>query len=189
MYFELSSCVSTIYLDFLDLERQALTVSLMICAVRHGTVLFSTTIAPGLAWSATSRVTASKAVTSVARPPPIPLILVGVLTATRIMSASPIHLEILVEKNKLGVRAGTEISSLCSSHWLSQSERDALLADMLSRESVTAGSFMNEQAFEPSRAILTSSTKPGSYIGRCFEFQRWIRLASRSTTVTVKDGF
>jgi hypothetical protein len=93
-----------------------LTVSWMSSAVLHGTVLFSTRMAPGLAWMAISLVTASKAVTSVALPAPRPFILVGVLTAISMMSASLIVFEISVEKKRFGTRAGIWISSLCSQH-------------------------------------------------------------------------
>lgn len=77
----------------------------MICAVRQGTVLFSTTIAPALAASAMSLVAASKADMFVACPAPIPVVLVGVLTLRRMRSASAIALAMSVEKNRLGVRA------------------------------------------------------------------------------------
>lgn len=118
----------------------SLTVSWMISAVRHGTVLFSTRTAPGFPWMAISRVTASRAVTSVARPPPIPFIFVGVLTAIKTMSASLIHRETSVEKKRFGVRAGIEISSRCSPHWDSHSDSAELAFDMLSKESFREGS-------------------------------------------------
>jgi hypothetical protein len=111
------------------------TVSWMSSAVLHGTVLFSTRIAPGLAWMAISLVTASSAVTSVAFPEPKPRVLVGVLTAIRTISASLIVFEISVEKKRLGMRAGITISSRCSPHWLSHSDSAELADDMLSRDS------------------------------------------------------
>ena len=134
----------------------------MSSAVLQGTVLFSTRIAPGLAWMAISLVTASNAVTSVARPAPSPLIFVGVLTAIRIMSASLIVFEISVEKKRFGTRAGMCTSSLCSPHWLSHSELAELVVDMLSKESDLVASLTKEHAFDPSRAIRRISCRPGS---------------------------
>jgi len=117
-----------------------LTVSWINSAVLQGTVLFSTRIAPGFACIAISLVTASSAVTSVARPAPKPLVFVGVLTAMRTISASLIDFDTSVEKNKFGARTETEISSLCSPHWLSHSDVAELEEDMLSKESDLVGS-------------------------------------------------
>lgn len=86
------------------------TVSLTIWAVRHGTVLFSTMIAPGLACCAISAVTASNAVMSVAHPLPAPRVLVGVLTEIKTTSASEMHRPTWVLKTRLGCLAGTTIS-------------------------------------------------------------------------------
>jgi hypothetical protein len=77
----------------------------MICAVRQGTVLFSTIIAPGFAARAMSLVAPSKADMFVACPAPTPVVLVGVLTLRRMRSASVIAFAISVEKNRLGPRA------------------------------------------------------------------------------------
>jgi len=84
------------------------TVSCTSCAVRTGTVDFSTMIAPGLACSATVATTASNVAMSVAEPAPIPRpVLVGVLTATRTTSASLMDFAISVVKKRLGCRAVT----------------------------------------------------------------------------------
>lgn len=64
-----------------------LTIFRTLSAVPTGTVLFSTMIAPGFAYLATSRIAPSKAVVFVARPAPTPNILVGVLTDMKITSA------------------------------------------------------------------------------------------------------
>jgi len=79
-------------------------------------------MAPGLACIAISLVAPSNALTSVADPAPKPLVFVGVLTVMRIMSASAMHLATSVEKNRFGKRAGTAISSLCSSPSLSEED-------------------------------------------------------------------
>jgi hypothetical protein len=152
----------------------------MSSAVPHGTVLFSTKIAPGLACIAISLVAPSNAVTSVAEPAPKPLVFVGVLTVIRIISASEIHLATSVEKNRFGKRAGTITSSLGSSPSLSE---DDMLSGMFD------GALRNEHAFEPSRAIRTISLRPFSWMGRCFEFQLAIRAGSLSTTLTRMEGF
>jgi MinD superfamily P-loop ATPase len=72
------------------------------CAVRHGTVDFSTMMAPGLACLATKAVTASNAAMLVAEPAPFPCPLVGVLTAMRTTSASLTHLATSVVNIKFG---------------------------------------------------------------------------------------
>ena len=109
------------------------TVSDIRSAVRHGTVLFSTRMAPSLACSAISLVTASIAVMSVARPAPTPRALVGVLMAISTISASLIHRETSVEKKRFGTRAESAISSRCSAHWLSQLETSEEAEEMLLR--------------------------------------------------------
>lgn len=80
-----------------------LTVCRTRSAVPHGTVLFSTMMAPGFAWRAISCTAPSTAVMSVALPAPRPKVLVGVLTARKIMSASAMVVESHV-KNRLGCR-------------------------------------------------------------------------------------
>lgn len=64
-------------------------------------------MAPSRAYLATTPVTASKAVMSVALPAPTPRYLVGVLTATRTISASLMCLATSVEKERLDLRPGT----------------------------------------------------------------------------------
>lgn len=54
---------------------------------------------------AMSLIALSRAAMFVACPAPIPVVLVGVLTLRRIMSASAMALAISVEKNRLGSRA------------------------------------------------------------------------------------
>lgn len=144
------------------LRRQPLTVSCTISAVLQGTVLFSTMIAPGLAWIAISLVTASSAVTSVALPAPIPRILVGVLTAISTISASLIVFETSVVKNRFGTRACTAISSRCSPHRDSHSEVADEAEDMLAMDPDRCSSLENPQALDPSRAIRRTSKSPGS---------------------------
>ncbi len=146
----------------------------------HGTVLFSTKMAPGLACMAISLVAPSRALTSVAEPAPKPRVFVGVLTVMRITSASAIHFATSVEKDRFGRRAETVMSSLGSSPSLSHD-------DMLSDE--FEGRLRNEHALEPSRAIRTISLKPFSWMGRCLDFQLVILAGSLSTTLTRIDGF
>ena len=57
------------------------------CAVRTRTVLFSTTILPLLDTSAILRAQSPQFLTLAARPAPIPMVLVGVLTEMKMMSA------------------------------------------------------------------------------------------------------
>lgn len=92
------------------------TVSLTSSAVLHGTVDFSTMMAPGFACFATSVITASKDAMSVALPAPMPLDFVGVFTATSTRSASPMHFPTSVEKKRFGSLAGTVISAAGLSH-------------------------------------------------------------------------
>jgi hypothetical protein len=63
-------------------------------------------MALGFAVRAMSLTALSRAAMFVACPAPIPVVLVGVLTLRRIMSASAIASAISVEKNKLGSRMG-----------------------------------------------------------------------------------
>lgn len=109
-------------------------------AVLQGTVLFSTMMAPSRACWATTPVTASKAVISVALPAPTPRYLVGVLTATRTMSASLMCLATSVEKARLDLRAGRLVSP---------SSADESVSEVGSLEIVVAR--------EPSRATRTIS--------------------------------
>jgi len=136
----------------------------MTCAVRHGTVLFSTMTAPGLAIKAMERAAASNIEMSVAAPAPSPSVLVGVLTLKNTMSAAEICSSQSEEKNRLGCRAGRV---LCL--W-------KLLIPL------------NSTALAPSRAIRTTSTRPGSWIGRCLDLHRLMRSSFRSTTVTLICG-
>lgn len=163
------------------------TVSRINSEVRHGTVLFSTRTAPVLACKAISRVTASNAVTSVARPAPSPLVFVGVFTAISIISASPIYFETSVEKCKFGSRAGM-LNSLKSAHWLSHSDVEELDDDPADNDK-TWDCCAVLQDREPSRPIRRMYSSPGSWIGKCLEFHCAIRLGSRSTTVTLMCGF
>lgn len=142
-----------------------LTVFFTSSAVRHGTVLFSTIIAPSFACRATSRVTASKAVMSVAYPLPAPRLLVGVLTAMSTTSASEIHPETSVLNIKFGVRAATFVILLPSPHWLLYSELEVESSSTSpSRESagLAVGRFEKEISRDPSRATRTISPRPGS---------------------------
>jgi hypothetical protein len=65
-----------------------------------GTVDFSTTILSDVATSAILRAHNSQFLIFAARPEPIPDVLVGVFTLTKIISASTIAASISVEKNK-----------------------------------------------------------------------------------------
>lgn len=148
-------------------------MSWTIFAVLHGTVLFSTKIAPVLALTATSLTTISTAVMSVAQPAPTPVVFVGVLTQMNIMSASAILFDDAVVKVRLGSLAGIEIFELRAPILCT---RDDLIAS-------------TEQALEPSLVRRTMLSNSGSLIGRCAEFHRRIRNSSRSITVTRRKGF
>lgn len=128
------------------------TVSRISSDVLQGTVLFSTSIAPGLACKAISFVTASNAVTSVALPAPNPLIFVGVFTAMSTISASLMVLATSVEKYRFGSRAVILISP-SSWHWLSHSEVVELDEDSLEDCEEYVGFWEILQAREPSRLI------------------------------------
>ena len=136
----------------------------MVWAVPQGTVLFSTIIAPGFADLAMSLVVASTADVLVACPAPRPTILVGVLTLRKIISASEIEFVMPVEKKRLAARAEP--------------------SDPL--EGVSSSTCLPDR--NPSRATRTTSCRPGSCTGRCFEFQLAMRAASLSTTVTRTCG-
>ena len=85
-------------------EVFGLTISRIDCAVRHGTVDFSTTILSSLATYAMFRAAVSTNVRSMAASFPIPLALVGVLTQTKMRSASSMALLILIEKWRFALR-------------------------------------------------------------------------------------
>lgn len=135
-----------------------LTMSYTISAVRQGTVLFSTMMAPGLATRATDLAADSNMEMSVANPAPKPLDLVGVLTLKKTMSAIAMCLLQSIEKNRFGCLAGEVVPSTST------------LASV------------------PSLAIRTMSLRLGSWIGRCFDCQRRVRSSFISTTVTVILG-
>lgn len=147
--------------------------------VPHGTVLFSTRMAPGFALSAISRVAPSKAPISVALPAPLPLVFVGVLTVIRMTSASEMHLATSVVKKRFGSLAGSEISSRGSSN-------SVPINGVLTRAEESLQSVV---ALQPSLAIRTISFRPFSWIGKCFDCQLAIRDGSLSTTLTRIDGF
>lgn len=136
----------------------------MILAVPQGTVLFSTMTAPVLAFFAILLVAASSAPRSALAPAPTPYDLVGVLTQMKMMSASATQGITLVEKNRLGSRAGR-----CS------------------RVSCRPGK-VREDSLVPSRAMRTILGRPSSWMGRWFEFQAATRSSLRSTTLTDIEG-
>ncbi len=85
-------------------------------AVRTGTVDFSTTILSEVATSAILRAQSSQFLMLAARPAPIPVTLVGVLTETKMISASRMVASMSVEKkrflqneNKGWISKGAEI--------------------------------------------------------------------------------
>ena len=80
-------------------------------AVLTGTVLFSTTILDDVDTLAIMRAAPSQYVRSAARPAPMPLVLVGVLTDTNTMSASPMCLVVSLLKKRLRPRHALTISS------------------------------------------------------------------------------
>mmetsp|Transcript_2224 Transcript_2224/g.5012 ORF Transcript_2224/g.5012 Transcript_2224/m.5012 type:complete len:207 (-) Transcript_2224:200-820(-) len=80
-------------------------------AVLIGTVDFSTTIFGVSATAAIRRAASSQNVRSAARPAPSPTFFVGVLTATKIISASRIPSSTASEKNKLVPRADLTTSN------------------------------------------------------------------------------
>ena len=80
-------------------------------AVRTGRVLFSTTILSVVACCRIWRATRSKYCRSEARPAPWPNVLVGVLTQTKITSASAMALGVSVEKNRLRPSAARTTSA------------------------------------------------------------------------------
>ena len=80
-------------------------------AVRTGRVLFSTTILCEVEFSRIWRAVFSQYCRSAARPAPCPKVLVGVLTLTKMISASAMWRSISVEKNRLRPRAARTTSS------------------------------------------------------------------------------
>lgn len=79
-----------------------LTIERIDSAVRHGTVDFSTTILLVVDTSAIVRTAASKSCRFEATPRPNPSHLVGVLTLTKISSASLMAFSTSVEKKRFG---------------------------------------------------------------------------------------
>ena len=132
------------------------------CAVPHGTVLFSTMMVPGRAHRATSLAAASNEAMLVARPAPRPNILVGVLTARKMRSA----LAMPAWASPVKIRLGARVASVSA------------VASWPARGMVLA----------PSRATRTTSSSPGSWMGRCGEFHCRMRRGSLSTTSTRMEG-
>jgi len=89
------------------LARNILEMAEAVCT---GTVDFSTMIFDEVATLAMLRAQASMFFTFDAHPLPIPLVLVGVLTEIKIMSASVMFRSISVEKNKFLPRTDSTIS-------------------------------------------------------------------------------
>ena len=87
--------------------RELLTINRIDSAVRHGTVDFSTTILLVVDTSAIIRTACSRSFRSWAAPRPTPSHLVGVLTLTKINSASSMAFSIFVEKKRFGVRVAS----------------------------------------------------------------------------------
>lgn len=141
----------------------------MILAVPQGTVLFSTMIAPLLAFFAMVRVADSSAPKSALAPAPTPYILVGVLTQMKIISAVAMHGTTLVEKNRFGFLDG---------RWMMLLDEAALMP----LRPVTVVSLV------PSRAMRTILGRPVSWMGRWLEFHAAILSELRSTTLTVIEG-
>jgi hypothetical protein len=144
-----------------------LTISEIILAVPQGTVLFSTITAPILAFIAIVLVADSRAQRSALAPAPTPYALVGVLTQIKIMSALAMQGVTLVEKKRLGPRAGRRTPP---------------------DDSSTPGSPDMVASLVPSRAMRTIFGRPVSWMGRWFAFQAAMRSTLRSTTLTVMAG-
>eukprot|EP00834_Sanchytrium_tribonematis_P000722 NODE_13_length_54415_cov_0.522424.p56 type:complete len:102 gc:universal NODE_13_length_54415_cov_0.522424:11969-12274(+) len=97
----------------------------MLSAVLHGTVDFSTTILLPLHALLILLADASMYFKSAARPAPTPLVFVGVLTLTKMISAASKTASISVEKNKffplaantISSRPGSYIGILSEFHW------------------------------------------------------------------------
>lgn len=170
-------------------QKLRLTISRTSSAVRHGTVDFSTTMAPTRACLATSQTTASNAVRSIAQPAPTPLVLVGVFTALKITSASAMQRCTSVEKNRFGARAGISVVFLapscpcpCPQHAIPHPSDDVDMSHVSASDLLAA--LLNVNALPPSRAMRTMERRSGSWMGRCREFHLRIRAASLSTTFT-----
>ncbi len=82
----------------------------MASAVRTGRVLFSTTTLDEVEHSTIWRAVFSQYCKSAARPAPWPKVLVGVLTLTKMMSASAMFCSLSVEKNRFLPRAARTTS-------------------------------------------------------------------------------
>lgn len=105
----------------------------------------------------------------VALPAPTPDVLVGVLTAMKIMSAREMLSGVLEVKKRLGSRLEVAVSSVqvASDVWFDS---------------------LNNSLDVPSRASRTILCNPGSWMGRWADSQRAIRRSSRSRTSTLIEG-
>jgi hypothetical protein len=122
----------------------------------HGTVDFSTMILCPVATLAIVRVATSMYPTSGAAPLPIPPVLVGVFTQTKIRSALSIAASTSVEKNRLGRRfSGIAPGGL-----------DGVAAGVRNAAAVSSRVRLFCTGLWPSRTILTISFRCGSKIGR-----------------------
>ena len=120
---------------FIDCDSSR--IDLIVCAVLTGKVLFSTTIVSPCAYSAISLEDASTHLRSLALPAPNPLVLVGVFTEMKIISASEIYFLKLSEKCKF---------------------LPLLLEIILSSPLSKIGSFVNSSLFQASTLCLFLST-------------------------------
>ena len=105
MEFKLGGRISMRH-DYGELTVLKLTMLRMMFAVPHGTVLFSTIIAPVFAFLATTAVALSRMLRSAMAPAPMPYNLVGVLTQMKTISASAIDSDTLVENTRFDALAG-----------------------------------------------------------------------------------
>lgn len=117
-------------------------------------------IVPGFACAAISRTASSMAVMLVALPAPSPKVLVGVLTARKIMSACDVRAVSQV-KNRLGRRFRVFVVFAMGSLVL------IVVLSLVAR---------------------TTLTRPCSCTGRCGDVHFWMRRGSRSRTLTVIVG-
>ena len=99
---------------FGSLQVFILTIARIDSAVLHGTVDFSTTILSLVATFAIVRVAFSINLRLAAAPFPTPVALVGVLTHTKIKSASVMAFSISVEKKSFFLRIELRLSAACS---------------------------------------------------------------------------
>jgi hypothetical protein len=95
-------CELHISADVSNFRVRGLTMPRIVSAVPHGTVLFSTMMAPGFIARATVMTALSSAAKLVAAPAPIPLAFVGVLTLIKTISATAMQLSTEVEKKRFG---------------------------------------------------------------------------------------